>query len=404
MKLCSSTIKLLLLTIEPTKQRIKVIFMKPINKTVESFKESIFATISRLAHSKNAVNLGQGFPDFDGPEWIRELAKRSFDGQNQYAPSMGIKELRESISQYYNDFYNLNYDLNEQITVTNGATEAIFCTALALINPGDEVIVLEPFYDAYIAAIELAGGIPVPVTLYAPEFKFKIEELQNAFSSKTKMVFFNSPHNPTGKVFSSEELNSLCELIIKHDTYILSDEVYEFLTFDEAKHLPIASLKNMQERTITISSAGKTYGLTGWKIGWICSSSEISHAIRMVHQFNTFSVCTPLQYAVAKALKELKNYIPSFKKQYSDLRELLVPGLEKLGYRPISPTGTYFSLIPTPEGVNDIDYCKNLIEEKSVASIPLSPFYLKSKEGEGFVRLCFAKKKETLEKALKNLS
>lgn len=378
--------------------------MKPINKTVESFKESIFATISRLAHSKNAVNLGQGFPDFDGPEWIRTIARESFEGKNQYAPSMGVKELRESISNYYRDFYELEYDLNEQITVTNGATEAIFCSALALINPGDEVIVLEPFYDSYIAAIELAGGIPVPVTLYAPEFKFKMDELQNAFSSKTKLVFLNSPHNPTGKVFSQEELSSLCDLVIKHDAYILSDEVYEFLTFKNSKHLPVASLSNMKERTITISSAGKTYGLTGWKIGWICSSSEISHAIRMVHQFNTFSVCTPLQYTVAKALKEIKEYVPSFKEQYSNLRSQLVDGLENLGYNPIPPSGTYFTLIPTPEGKTDIEYCKSLIEQKSVATIPLSPFYLNSKEGEGYVRFCFAKKKETLEKALKNLS
>lgn len=378
--------------------------MKKINSTVSSFQESIFATISRLAHSKNAVNLGQGFPDFDGPEWIRELAKKSFDGKNQYAPSMGIKELRSSIAKYYNDFYKLDYDIDSQITVTNGATEAIFCTALALINPGDEVIVLEPFYDSYLAAIKLAGGIPVPVTLHAPEFKFNLEELKKAFSAKTKMVFFNTPHNPTGKVFSTGEMQELSDLIIEHDAYVLSDEVYEFLTFEGEKHTPIASLKGMKERTITISSSGKTFGLTGWKIGWITSSSDISHAIRMVHQFNTFSVCTPLQYAVAEAVSKLTGYIPEFKKQYNDLRTILVPGLEKAGLNPIPPKGTYFTLIPTPEGEDDVSYCKRLIEEKAVATIPLSPFYLKSDEGTKYVRFCFAKKKETLESALKNLS
>lgn len=378
--------------------------MKSINKTVDSFEETIFATISRLAGEKGAINLGQGFPDFDGPEWIRDLAANSFEGKNQYAPSLGMPNLRASISQYYNDFYGLNYDGNTEITVTNGATEAIFCTALALINPGDEVIVLEPFYDSYMAAIKLAGGIPVPVTLHEPDFCFDLDELKKAFSPKTKMVFFNSPHNPTGKVFSENEIQSLCDLVIENDAYLVSDEVYEFLTFESFKHLPPATFKDMKERTLTISSAGKTFGLTGWKIGWVSAPPSLTHAVRMVHQFNTFSVCTPLQYAVGKALEDLKNYVPKFRSQYDELRLVLNEGLEKAQLNPLPTQGTYFTLIPVPSGKDDISYCKELIEDVGVATIPLSPFYHKSDEGKKFVRFCFAKKKETIEAALRKFN
>jgi N-succinyldiaminopimelate aminotransferase len=293
--------------------------------------------------------------------------------------------------------------MNSQVTVTNGATEAIFSTCMALINPGDEVIVLEPFYDSYLAAIRLAGGVPVPVTLKAPDFSFDLKELEAAFTDKTKMIFFNSPHNPTGKVFSKEEMNSISQLVIKHDTYLVSDEVYEFLTFEGLKHLPIATLEGMKERVITISSAGKTFGLTGWKIGWITASEALTHAIRMVHQFNTFSVCTPLQFAVAEALTKLETYVPEFKAQYGELRSFFIDGIIKAGLSPLKSEGTYFVLVPTPKDKTDIEYCTELITSKKVASIPLSPFYLKSKEGEDYVRFCFAKKKETLSAALKNL-
>ncbi|MFT6070661.1 MAG: aspartate/methionine/tyrosine aminotransferase [Bacteriovoracaceae bacterium] len=378
--------------------------MKEINTTVQSFKESIFATMSALAVKNEAINLGQGFPDFDGPLWIRDLARNSFDGKNQYAPAMGVRPLRSSISNYYKSFYGLNFDIDSQVTVTNGATEAIFSTCMALINPLDEVIVLEPFYDSYLAAIRLAGGIPVPVTLKAPEFSIDLKELEDAFSDKTKMIFFNSPHNPTGKVFSKIEMEDIARLVIKHDTYLVSDEVYEFLTFDGLKHLPIATLEGMRDRVVTISSGGKTFGLTGWKIGWITASEELSHAIRMVHQFNTFSVCTPLQFAVAEALSKLESYVPEFIKEYSELRSYFIEGIKALGFKPLKSEGTYFVLVPTPKELSDIKYCEELIKTKKVASIPLSPFYSKSNEGEDYVRFCFAKKKETLAKALENLT
>lgn len=378
--------------------------MKEVNITVQSFKESIFATMSALAHKNQAINLGQGFPDFDGPAWIREIAKKSFDGNNQYAPAAGVRPLRESISNYYKSFYGLSFDIDSQVTVTNGATEAIFSTCLALINPGDEVIVLEPFYDSYLAAIRLAGGIPVAVTLKAPDFSFDLKELEDAFSEKTKIIFFNSPHNPTGKVFSKEEMQCISKLVLKYDTYIVSDEVYEFLTFDGLKHLPIATLEGMKERVVTISSGGKTFGLTGWKIGWVTASEELTHAIRMVHQFNTFSVCTPLQFAMAEALTKLETYVPDFLKQYSELRSVFIDGIKKTNLKPLKSEGTYFVLIEAPENFTDIQYCEELIKNKKVASIPLSPFYLKSDEGKNYIRFCFAKKIETLNKALANLS
>ncbi len=383
--------------------------MKPINKTVANFKETIFATITREAVANSAVNLGQGFPDFDGPHWVIEACKKALErgaeGKNQYAPAAGAPALLNSISQTYRHYYELAYDGTTEITVTNGATEAIFSTSLALLSPGDEVIVFEPYYDSYVASIELAGGKAVPVTLHSPDFTFKEEELRQAFSDKTKAIFFNTPHNPTGRVFTKDEMSTIAQLAREHDCYVISDEVYEFLTFDGAKHIPMATLPNMFERTITISSTGKTFGLTGWKIGWTCAAAPVTHAIRMVHQFNTFCVNHPMQLAMAEALEGLSDYIPQFRKEYSEKRELLLSGLREAGFEPNTPAGTYFAMAPIPvEGQKDVEYCTHLIREKKVATIPPSAFYMKSKEGEGYLRFCFAKKDETIKKAIANLT
>ncbi len=381
--------------------------MKNISRPVAQIKESIFATMTQLAIKNKAINLSQGFPDFDGPEWILDIAKESMDLKlNQYAPSPGVLGLRESISKNFMDFYNLSYDPKKEITVTNGATEGIFSTVMALINPGDEVIVFEPFYDSYIASIKIAGGIPIPVTLNAPDFKWDIDELKKAFSPKTKLVIFNTPHNPTGKVFSQDEMERLADLVKKYDAYIISDEVYEHLTFDNLKHLPMAKIKGMKERTITISSTGKTFALTGWKIGWTASSPKISHAIRMVHQFNTFSVAHPFQKTVEIALLKLDNYLPVFKQDYQSKRNLFLKGLVNCGYNPYIPGGTFFVMCPieSHSTLHDVDYCMELIKTKKVASIPTSAFYLKSEDGGKYIRFCFAKKTETLNAALQNLS
>jgi aspartate/methionine/tyrosine aminotransferase len=377
--------------------------MKSFNHAVAQFKESIFTTMTKLANENQAINLSQGFPDFDGPDWVKNLAVQAIqEGRNQYAPSMGLLSLREAISELYAKHYKLNYQAASEIVVTNGATEALFCTCLALLNPGDEVIVFEPLYDSYLASIKMAGAVAVPVTLKLPEFSFDEDELKKAITSKTKMIVYNNPHNPTGKVFSENETKILEGLILKNDLYVISDEVYEHLSFSR-KHRPLALLPSLKERTITISSTGKTFGLTGWKIGWAASSPEIIKAIHNVHQFSTFCVAHPLQEAMAVALKNSDQYLLDFQRDYQNKRDLLFEGLKKIGFDVIKPEGTYFIIAKLKEKETDIGFCKKLIVEKKVATIPVSAFYLKSDEGQKLIRFCFAKKDETLIKALENL-
>lgn len=380
--------------------------MKDTALRIADFKDSIFGVISKLAREHNAVNLGQGFPDFDGPEWIKEIAyKKMQEGHNQYAPFPGTVHLRQEVSNYYKKFYNLKYDPESQITITVGATEAIYLVITALINPGDEVVVLEPFYDSYVASIKMAGGIPVPVTMHAPDFTIDKKELEKAISPKTKLLILNNPHNPTGKVWSKEELLDVCDLATKNDLYLMSDEVYEFLLFDGAKHIPTATLDGMFERTITVSSAGKTFGLTGWKIGWICANEKVTRACRLVHQYVTFAVSTPMQEAVADGLTKLSDYLPGFVELYKGKRDFFYSELTKLGFDFKIPKGTYFMMVPISKKTNlkDVDFAMKLIQEKQVATVPPSAFYLKSTEGEKFLRFCFAKKEETLKLAVQNL-
>lgn len=380
--------------------------MKETALRIADFKDSIFGIISKLAREHNAVNLGQGFPDFDGPEWLKDIAyKKMQEGHNQYAPFHGTPHLRQEVSNYYKKFYNLNYHPENEITITVGATEAIYLVITALINPGDEVIVLEPFYDSYVASIKMAGGIPIPVTMHAPDFSIDKKELEKVISSKTKLIILNNPHNPTGKVWSREELQDVADLTIKHDLYLLSDEVYEFLVFDGVKHLPTALLDGMLERTITVSSAGKTFGLTGWKIGWICANEKVSRACRLVHQYVTFSVSTPMQEAVADGLMKLNEYIPGFVSLYQGKRDIFYRELKNLGFDFAIPKGTYFMMVPISKktDLKDVEYAMKLIKERQVATVPPSAFYLKSADGEKYLRFCFAKKESTLTQAALNL-
>ena len=289
-----------------------------------------------------------------------------------------------------------------EIVVTNGATEAIFCTCMALVNPGDEVIVFEPFYDSYLASLQMAGARVVPVTLKLPDFSFDKEDLIAAINSKTKLIILNNPHNPTGKIFSQDEIKTIAELARKFDFYILSDEVYEFLTFNEA-HRPTACFEDLKNRTITISSTGKTFGLTGWKIGWTCGPREIIKAIHNVHQFTTFCVAHPLQIAMASALSNMDDYLIDFKNKYRQKRDFLVTGLKQAGFKVLEPAGTYFVIAILNEGENDIEFCQKLIVDRKVAAIPTSAFYIKSNEGSRMIRFCFAKTEETLKKAIDNL-
>lgn len=380
--------------------------MKDTALRIADFKDSIFGVISRLARENNAVNLGQGFPDFDGPEWLKDIAyKKMQEGHNQYAPFHGTQNCRQEISNYYSKFYNLKYNPDTEVTVTVGATEAIYLVITALINPGDEVVVLEPFYDSYVASIKMAGGIAVPVTMHAPDFTIDQKELEAAITPRTKLLILNNPHNPTGKVWTKEELVAVSNVAMKHDLYLMSDEVYEFLVYDGAKHIPTATLDGMFERTITVSSAGKTFGLTGWKIGWICANPKVTNACRLVHQYVTFAVSTPMQEAVAEGLKQLPDYLPGFVSLYKGKRDYFYAEMMKLGFEFSIPKGTYFMMVPFSKfsQLKDVDYAMKLIQEKKVATVPPSAFYLKSTEGEKYLRFCFAKKEETLKSAIANL-
>ena len=382
---------------------------------IKNMGTTIFTAIGELANQYNAVKLSQGAPDYDAPKWIiDEITKGFYEKNNQYAPLSGVPVLKNSISNLYKRKYDLTYN-SENITVTSGATEAIFDTIFAFTNPGDEVILFEPFYDSYPASVEMAGGIVKAVTLKLPEFSFTSDDLENVLSDKTKMIILNSPHNPTGKVFSNKELKIIANFAKKHDLLVLSDEVYEFLSFgDENNHIPIASLEGMYERTVTISSTGKTLNATGWKIGYACSSKELINGINKVHQFNTFAVITPVQIGISRVLDTMDDYLLEFKKETLIKKDYLLNEVSKYGFKPaINPGGTYFFLTTFDEfliknnldkNMNDSEFTEWLIKNKKLALIPVSGFYKNAiTEGEKLVRFNFAKSDEILKKAVKNL-
>jgi aspartate/methionine/tyrosine aminotransferase len=375
-------------------------------KRILSMPTSIFATMAELTFKYNAVNLGQGFPDFAGPEIVKLSAWDAIrSDKNQYAPSDGILSLRKIISEIDAKKYNLEWDPISEITITAGATEGLFDSINAFIEKGDEVIIFEPFYDAYDADVILAGGIPKYVTLNKPDFTFDKEELRSQINAKTKVMIINSPHNPTGKVFNLEELEYIAKLAVENDILVLSDEAYEFLTFDGVKHIPIASISGMKNRTITISSTGKTFGMTGWKVGYVCASEHLTQAIRKVHQWTTFCVNTPGQHAMAEGFSQFESYLPEFQKLYQSKKDLAVKLLKETPFQVYEPCGSYFLMIGIPEGMflNDVDAATKLITENKVTTIPPSCFYKKSDEGSTMLRICFAKQDETLIEGIKRL-
>lgn len=373
---------------------------------ISGIPESIFTTMSRLAFEYKAINLGQGFPDFDGPDWLMtEVASAMKKGYNQYAPSPGIFSLRKTIAEVQKKYYDLNWNPESEITITAGATEALFSTMQAFIQPNDEVIIFEPYYDAYTADVLLAGGKPVVITLHKPDFKFIAEDLFKAISPATKMIIINTPHNPTGKIFTLEELELISKIAIDNDLLVVSDEVYEFMTFDGMKHIPIATLKGMKDRTITISSAGKTFGMTGWKIGFVCANEKLTNAIRSVHQWTTFAVNTPMQHAVAFGFSNLEDYLPEFRNLYQSKRDLIIEELKSTSFKPITPYGSYFIMVEIPEGIFFDDYtcAVELVKTYGIATIPPSMFYSNSNEGKTMLRLCFAKQDETIKAGIDRL-
>lgn len=376
------------------------------SERIATMQDSIFTTISQMAIENKALNLGQGFPNFDGPSFVKGgMTKALMSGLTQYAAPHGIISFRKLISEQQKNHYDLEYDIERQVTITTGATEALYCAIMAFINPNDEVVIFEPFYDAYKADVVLAGGIPRYVTLHKPDFSFDFSEFERAINKKTKMIIVNSPHNPTGKVFSRKELEFIAEVAKKNDLIVLSDEAYEFLTFNK-EHIPIASLEGMMERTLSVYSSGKTFGMTGLKVGYVCANDNISHAIRKVHQWVTFTVNTPSQYGIAEGFRNLDEYIPKFKEEYLAKRNLMLSLLKQTPFKAYQPDGTYFILIDIPRDhfYNDVDAATRLIKEHKVATIPTSVFYARSDEGSSMLRLCFAKNDDTIIEGIARLN
>ena len=375
---------------------------------VQGFGTSIFSEMSRLAREHGAVNLSQGFPDFDPPAWVLDAAKAAIDaGHNQYAISHGAPRLRQAIAAHVARAYSLDYDVEREITVTSGCTEAIFDTILALVDPGDEVIFFEPAYDSYGPAVTMAGGIPRPVRLHAPNWTYDAAELQAAIGPRTRLLILNTPHNPTGKVFSRAELEGIAALAQAHDFLVVTDEVYEHLVFAPAQHIPLATLPGMRERTITLSSAGKTFSLTGWKIGWALAPPALTDAIRRVHQFVTFASATPFQEAMATALDTAGHtgYFPLFLADYTRRRDFLYHALEAAGLRPLVPQGSFFILADIAHlgFPDDLAFARHLTTEGGVACIPPSVFYSTPVTAQQ-ARFCFAKRDSTLEAAAGRLA
>lgn len=367
---------------------------------------TIFAEITALAIEHGAVNLGQGAPDFDAPESVRDAARRAIDaGRNQYATSTGETALREAIARHSARFYGETLDPVREVTVTTGATEALFCAAMAFVDPGDEVIVFEPTYDSYVPGIRMAGGTPVPVALRAPDFRFDPDELRAAFTPRTRVIYVNTPHNPTGTVFNDEELELLAALCIEHDVLAVTDEVYEHIVFSGATHRRLSSLPGMRERTLTISSAGKTFSATGWKIGWTLGPEPLQRAIRGVHQWTTFATSTPMQHAMAEALDLPDSYYQTLRGDYEARRDFLMDVVAATPLVPIRPDGSYF-IVAGIDGMGHADarsFARWMATDVGVAVIPCSSFYLDSREGDRYVRLCFCKGWPTLEAAAERL-
>lgn len=366
---------------------------------------TIFTVMSTLAAEKNAVNLGQGFPDFDcDPKLVDAVSSAMKQGFNQYPPMPGVPLLREAIAAKIEVLYARQYSAASEITITAGATQAILTLILAVVHAGDEVIVLEPCYDSYVPNIELAGGVPVRVPLTPGNFRPDFDKIAAAITPKTRALIINSPHNPSGTVWSEAEMLKLQEILVPTDVLLISDEVYEHMVFDGVRHQSAARFPGLAARAFVVSSFGKTYHVTGWKVGYVAAPASLTTEFRKVHQFNVFTVNTPMQYGLAAYMADPKPYLdlPAF---YQRKRDLFRHGLAKTKFRILPGEGTYFQCvdISAVSDLNEADFCQWLTREIGVAAIPLSAFY-----GDGFdqrvVRFCFAKKDETLNSALERLA
>ena len=376
------------------------------NPIFANLPTSVFEVMSRLARETGAVNLGQGFPDDPGPEDVRRKAAEAVvEGWNQYPPMMGLPELRAAVATHYGRWQNLDLDPETEVMVTSGATEALAGALLALIKPGDEVVLFEPMYDAYLPLVRRAGGVPRFVTLQPPRFGLTEAALAQAFTPKTKVVLFNNPLNPTATVFSPEDLALLAQFCVRHDAVAVCDEVWEHVVFDGRRHQPLMALPGMRERTVKIGSAGKIFSLTGWKVGFVCAAPALMRSLAKAHQFLTFTTPPNLQTAVAYGLAKEDAYFESLRRDLAYSRDRFTAGLQDLGFTVIPSEGTYFLNIDiSPLGESDdTAFCRRLVLDHGVAAIPVSAFYADGAV-KNVVRFCFAKRDATLDAALERLA
>ena len=372
---------------------------------LQPFGTTIFAEMSALALETGAINLGQGFPDTDGPDVVKEAAVDAIrSGRNQYPPGIGVPELRRAIRAHQQRFYGLEYDADEEILVTAGATEAIAAALLALCGPGDEVVTFEPYYDSYAACIAMAGATRRVVTLRAPGYTFDPDDLRRAVTPRTKVLLLNSPHNPTGKVFTRAELALIAVIAQEHDLLVVTDEVYEHLVY-EGEHIPIATFPGMCDRTVTIGSGGKTFSFTGWKVGWVCAPPALVAAVKTAKQFLTYVSSGPFQYAIAVGLQLPDAYFTEFRREMRDKRDRLCAGLADAGLEVLRPQGTYFATVDIRSfGETDgLAFCRSLPHRCGVVAVPSVVFYDDVEAGASLVRFACCKRTEVLDEACTRL-
>ena len=377
------------------------------NTYLGSIGTTIFSVMSALATEHQSINLGQGFPDTEGPEDVVQAAADALkDGRNQYPPMPGVPELRQAVANANRRFYSLDIDWATEVTVTSGATEAITACLMAVLDPGDEVVLIEPLYDTYVPVVRMLGAVPRIVRLAPPVWELPRDELAAAFGPKTKAILFNTPMNPCGKVFSAEELAFLADLIRRHDTYAICDEVYEHLVFDGRKHIPLMTLPGMRERAMRIGSAGKTFSLTGWKVGYVTAAATLTSLVRKAHQNLTFTTAPNLQRAVAVGLGKDDAYFAGLSRGLQARRDQMIAGLAEIGFGVLPTSGSYFintDFTPLRFNGDDVAFCRHLTEHAGVTAIPVSAFYDEPGAPTHYARFAFCKRPEVLAEALGRL-
>lgn len=382
--------------------------MKPANSLLSSFGTTVFEVMSRLAIEHGSINLGQGFPDDSGPDAVlQQASKFLFDRPNQYPPMLGVPELRQAVAEHNKRFYGLDVDWQSEVMVSTGATEGLAACFFGLIEPGDEVVVIEPTYDCYQPIIKRAGGIPKVVTLRPPEWKLDIAAFKAAFSEKTKLVVLNSPMNPASKVFTEEELKAIAETVIENDCYAVCDEVYEHMAFDGRQHHPLMTLPGMRERSVRIGSAGKTFSVTGWKVGYVTAPADLLQPISKAHQFLVFTTAPNLQRAVAYGLGQDDSYFNGLRDTMQAKRDRLADGLSRInGFECVECEGTYFQFVDISglgfDG-DDAAFCRHITTDAGVTALPVSGFY-SGEASKNFIRFCFAKQDAVLDEAVARLA